>query len=424
VRLSSRALKARSWRVPSLYAAAALVLAIVLPRLETQFLPSLTSTVSETAALAMYSSIASGMIALTGIVFSLTFVMVQFSATAYSPRLVLWIARDPIVAHALGVFIATFLYAVAAVAWVGRSAAGVPMISAWIVVGLLLMSVAMFVALIERVAMLQINRMLAFTGDRGRAVIDTLYPPLGSLAAGSAGPVKVEGSPTHTVMYQGRPLTVQAIDIARLVTLAERTRAVIEVGAAVGDTLAASMPLMVVRGYRVPISERLLRAAIELGDERTFEQDPKYALRLLVDIAIKALSPAINDPTTAVQALDQIGDLLLRLSRRQLDIGVFRDAGGAVRVVIPFPSWDDFLRLAFDEIRSYGADSVQVMRRMNALMIDLADAVPVGRRDALREWQARLQRSIERHFDDPADQLDASLPDRQGLGVPRRRPAA
>jgi uncharacterized membrane protein len=372
----------------------------------------------------MYSSIASGMIALTGIVFSLTFVMVQFSATAYSPRLVLWIARDPIVSHALGVFIATFLYAVAAVAWVGRGAAGVPMISAWIVVGLLLMSVAMFVALIERVAMLQINRMLAFTGDRGRAVIDTLYPPLGSLAAGSAGPVKVEGSPTHTVMYQGRPLTVQVIDVARLVTLAERTRAVIEVGAAVGDTLAASMPLMVVRGYRVPISERLLRAAIELGDERTFEQDPKYALRLLVDIAIKALSPAINDPTTAVQALDQIGDLLLRLSRRQLDIGVFRDAGGAVRVVIPFPSWDDFLRLAFDEIRSYGADSVQVMRRMNALLIDLGDAVPVGRRDALRDWQARLRRSIERHFDDPADQLDASLPDRQGLGVPRRRPAA
>jgi uncharacterized membrane protein len=235
--------------------------------------------------------------------------------------------------------------------------------------------------------------------------------------------VKVDGSPTHTVMYQGRPLTVQAIDIARLVTLAERTRAVIEVGAAVGDTLAASMPLMVVRGYRVPISERLLRAAIELGDERTFEQDPKYALRLLVDIAIKALSPAINDPTTAVQALDQIGDLLLRLSRRQLDIGVFRDAGGAVRVVIPFPSWDDFLRLAFDEICAYGASSIQVMRRMNALLNALVRALPEPRRAALGYWQHRLEGAINRNFVDLDARRDALARDPQGIGVSRRSAA-
>ena len=170
--------------------------------------------------------------------------------------------------------------------------------------------------------------------------------------------------------------------------------------------------------------ETELSKCIHVGDQRTFEQDPKYALRLLVDIAVKALSPAINDPTTAVQALDQIGDLLLRLGRRRVEIGTFRDSQGRVRVLIPFPSWDDFLRLAFDEIRSYGATSMQVMRRMNALIRDMLPAVPPERRAALEHWQERLGSSIDRYFVDPEERREASTEDRQGFGVTRPRPAA
>jgi uncharacterized membrane protein len=158
-----------------------------------------------------------------------------------------------------------------------------------------------------------------------------------------------------------------------------------------------------------------------LGGERTFEQDPKYAIRLLVDIAIKALSPAINDPTTAVQALDQIEDLLLRLGQRHLEIGAFRDSNGKLRLVVPFPAWDDLLRLAFDEICSYGANSVQVMRRMNALVTDLTLAVPEERRPALEYWGARLKATIARSFTDSEERMEALKEDRQGLGVPRQR---
>jgi len=167
-----------------------------------------------------------------------------------------------------------------------------------------------------------------------------------------------------------------------------------------------------------------VRRAIVVGEERTFEQDPKYALRLLVDIAIKALSPAINDPTTAVQALDQISDLLLRLARRHLEVGAYPDALGAPRLVVPFPTWDDFLRLSFDEIRAYGANSVQIARRMSALISDLLAVVPERRRAALVAWQSRLERTITRNYPDREDQLEASIEDRQGLGVSRRRPAA
>jgi len=412
---------ARAWRIPSLYAAGALALGLIVPRLELHLWPGLASEMSVSAALAIYSSIASGMIALTGIVFSLTFVMVQFSATAYSPRLVMWLARDPLLSHALGTFTATFLYAIAALAWVDRSGSGsVPFVSAWMVVVLLLVSVAMFVGLIQRVSLLQINRMLAFTGDQGRSVIESLYPVEGPAAVTPEPAPPSADEPGQVVTYHGRPLAVQRVNVAELVALAASCGARVDVLAVVGDTVVESTPLMRVSGATRRIDERALRNAVELGPERTFEQDPKYAIRLLVDIAIRALSPAVNDPTTAVQALDQIGDLLLRLGRRHLEIGDFHDARGTLRVVMAFPTWDDFILLAFDEIRSYGATSVQVMRRMKALVRDLLAAVPEERRLALAHWQDRLQRTVAAHFTDPEEQRHALVEDRQGLGAPSR----
>ena len=127
-----------TWAIPALYAAAAIVVGLTFPRFEGRIFPGLMHPMSVSVAITLYSSIASGMIALTGIVFSLTFVMVQFSATAYSPRLVLWVARDPVISHALGIFTATFLYALAALSGIGRSGSGqVPSISAYLVFGLL-----------------------------------------------------------------------------------------------------------------------------------------------------------------------------------------------------------------------------------------------------------------------------------------------
>jgi uncharacterized membrane protein len=410
------------WTIPALYSAVAITAGFTLPRLEYTFLPWLPSSVSVGAAMAIYSAIASGMIALTGIVFSLTIVMVQFSATAYSPRLVLWVARDRIVSHALGTFTATFLYAIAALAWVDRGASGrVPLLGAVAVVALLLASVAMFIALIQRIALLQINRMLTFTGDQGRHVIDTTYPPLEAVSAASALPTLSDHPVTQVLFHRGRPRTIQAIDTTALVRLASRAGGVIELTAAVGDTVVDATQLLRVFGARTPIKGARLSHAIYTGEDRTFDQDPKYAIRLLVDIAIRALSPAVNDPTTGVQALDQIGDLLYRLGRRRLEIGVFHDEDGSPRLVIPSPTWEDFLQLALDEIRAYGADSVQIMRRMSALIADLLAAVPEERRPALVYWQQRLRSTVASRFPDPEDQRNALTEDRQGLGAPRHR---
>jgi len=414
-----------TWGIPAIYAVVAIFAALTIPRFESRIFPGLVSELSISAASAVYSSIASGMIALTGIVFSLTFVMVQFSATAYSPRLVLWIARDPVMSHALGMFTATFLFAIAALAGVDRNGSGkVAFVTAWVEIGLLLASVGMFIALINRIGLLQVNRMLVFTGEQGRKVITTLYPVSNQVEA-VTGAVDFRALPrTQTLVHRGRPRTIQAVDVASLVNIARASGGVIEMLGAVGDTVLESTPLLHVYGAEPPVREGKLRKGIELGEERTFEQDPKYAIRLLVDIAIKALSPAINDPTTAVQALDQIEDLLLRLGQRHLEIGKYHDSTGKLRLVVPFPSWDDLLRLSFDEISAYGATSVQVMRRMNALLADLARAVPAERRPTLQYWSGRLKAAIARSFVDNEQRVEALKEDRQGLGVPRHEPSS
>ena len=409
------------WVIPAWYAALAILAALYLPRLEIALGSQIDAGIDPASLLAMFSSIASGMIALTGIVFSMTFVMVQFSATAYSPRLVLWIAREPVLWHSVGIFSATFLYALGAISWVQRvhAGTGVPFFSAWLVIVLLVASVGVFIALIQRMSLLQVYRMLTFTADHGRRVIEETYPPIE--APPSLPPADGFGSrqPSRTVRYAGRPLSLQALDIRRLLELATAAGAVLELCASVGDTLVDGTTMLRVHGGR-PLDERELRRALHVGADRTFEQDPKYAIRLVVDIAIKALSPAVNDPTTAVQALDQIEDLLLRLGRRRLEIGAVHDASRALRLVIPYPSWDDFLTLAFDEIRHYGADSVQVMRRMKALAADLIVALPAERHAALRQHQQRLDAQIARTFEVAEEKQEASVEDRQGLGVPRK----
>jgi uncharacterized membrane protein len=415
----------RMFLVPLLYAVAGVAFGMLLPRLEARLFPDLTLGLSLGSAQVILSTIASGMMALTAIVFSVAFVMVQFSATAYSPRLVLWLARSPVINHSIGIFTATFLYAIGALAWVDRDNSGrVPPITTWFAVLLLFASVVFFVLLIEKIGMLQVTRILTATGDAGRTVISRMYPEAGSAGGGQAPGSAEADDPGRapillTLAHHGGPLVVQAVRTEALVALAARSDAVVVMAVAVGDTVMDGMPILRVHGAGAPPPAERLRRAVELGPDRTFEQDPKYAVRLLVDVAIKALSPAINDPTTAVQALDQIEDLLLRMGQRDLDVGRVRAADGRLRLVLPVPTWNDLVVLALDEIRYCGATSVQVMRRMRALLEDLKEHVRRDRRAALEYYLARVDKGIRRDFEDADDQRDALDADRQGLGLSR-----
>ena len=311
------------WVIPLIYSAAAVVLGAAIPRLERRYLPHLVAPMPSSVAIAIDSSVASGMLALTGIVFALAFVMVQFGALAYSPRLVSWISRDRLMMHAIGAFTATFLYALAALAWVDR-------------LGIWTRPVSQHrgsrtagrgerrdlrrhsCSASSRYRCKAFSFLWASRAGRSLRTFTRRSTPRSRQSLRS----NWSGSPSRkcSSIPAGREPS-RALDFAALFDLACQAGAIVEVVSAVGDTIGEGIILLRVYGGRRPIDESKLIAAFILGDERTFEQDPKYAIFLLVDIAMRALSPAVNDPATAVQALDQIEDLLLRLARRRLEIG-------------------------------------------------------------------------------------------------------
>jgi uncharacterized membrane protein len=141
-----------------------------------------------------------------------------------------------------------------------------------------------------------------------------------------------------------------------------------------------------------------------------------FAFRIIVDIASKALSPAINDPTTAVLAIDQIHHLLRDIGRRYLAEGQERDAQGELRLIYRTPEWEDFVQLGTTEIRQYGRDSIQVQRRLRAMLEDLMETLPPDRHRILQKELALLGTSLRRVFPDLDDQRLAESGDLQGIG--------
>src|ERR1700704_2335906 len=190
------------WLIPMLYVAGGIVCGFGLPRIKHAYLADYKLGLSVASTQAFLSGAASGMMALTGIVFAIGTVMVQFSAIAYSPRLALWLLRDRTLFHALGVFAATFLYALSTLAWVDREGSGtVPLFSNMLVLILLIASMFLFSMLVQRLNDLQITHVLQMIGDRGRAVIHDVFKRLDSRPAQNSDSTIQLGPVTQTVKY-------------------------------------------------------------------------------------------------------------------------------------------------------------------------------------------------------------------------------
>jgi uncharacterized membrane protein len=166
----------------------------------------------------------------------------------------------------------------------------------------------------------------------------------------------------------------------------------------------------------VSLDEESLRSTVAFGPERTMEQDPTFAYRIVVDIALKALSPAINDPTTAVIAIDQLHRLLRKAGNQNLRTDEILDKSGRLLLIFRTPNWEDFVHLAFTEIRQCGAANMQIARRLRAMIENLVQTLPEHRHAALQQELELLDREIERQFANPEDRALARLGDSQGLG--------
>jgi uncharacterized membrane protein len=234
-------------------------------------------------------------------------------------------------------------------------------------------------------------------------------------------PFHAPGEPTMVVrMVRGG--AIQAIDFRGLGKWAHANDSLVVLRHPVGDFVSAGAVLIEVYGPPPgPDAETRLRSMVALGVERTIEQDPAFAVRIMVDIAIRALSPAVNDPTTAVQVLDHLEDLLRLVGQTDLSDRARQLAEMDTGVVIPIRRWADYLTLSVTEIREYGDTSIQVVRRLRAMLEELADAVlPERRDDVLRELR-RLDDAVAAKWGATVDLDLAGLADRQGIGGPSVR---
>ena len=342
-------------------------------------------------------------------------VAIQVAGGQLTPRIIATtLLRDNVVRYSVGLFVFTLLFAVLAL---NRLESNVQQLIAFVGAVLGIACMAMFLFLIDYAArLLRPVSIAARVGDEGLAVIESVYPE----AVGEAEEVERRdgrrGAPARIVHHRGKSEIVLAVDLATLVVEAQRTGGIVELVPQVGDFIASEEPLFALHGGAASIADRTLYATVAIGRERTLEQDPMFAFRILVDIALKALSAAINDPTTAVLAIDQIHRLLRAVGRRHLLGDEICDDHGDVRVIYRTPDWEDYVHVACREIRSCGAGSIQVARRLFAVLDNLARSLPEHRRAALAEERRLLDGEIDRRYPIVEDRRLARIPDPQGLG--------
>jgi uncharacterized membrane protein len=414
------------WIVPAIFSALAIAMGLILPGVDERTDAVIGVSFGASSAQGILGALAGGMITFTGFVFSILLLAVQFGSSQFSPRMLRRFLRDPTTKIALGMFMATFIYALLVLRAIQPSTNQnfIPDISVTVALWLLLFSMILFLRLISRTT--QGLRVAAVLGDLGRDganVIDRIYPEKVGDHDARNDP-QPASSAVRPIDYDHEPGVLQSVDAKGIVEIARKSDTVIELLPPIGDLIAPGLPLFRVHGDADAVSAQQLRESVAVGDERTIKQDPAFIFRLLADISAKALSPGVNDPTTSVQALDQIELLLRQLSQRRLTPGEVRDGDGQVRLRFQVPTWEDFVSIALDETRIFGEGSVQVSRRLRALLEDLLTAVPPHRRPAVQEQLAVLEASVGRTFGAGAEQQIAGGRDRQGIGSPRQRRSA
>jgi uncharacterized membrane protein len=408
-------LRSSLWIVPFLAIVLVLMLVPVL-RLLDAWLGWRLVGLGAPGAQALYQSVITLALSFMVFTFGSLLVAIQVASGQLTPRIIATtLLRDNVVRYSVGLFVFSLVFAIMALNRLENSVHEIVSLMAALL-GIACM--AAFLFLIDYAArLLRPVSILARVGNEGVAVIKSVYPLQGAGTV-DAAEAFVEPRDTHRriVRHTGTSEIVLAVDLATLVREAQRAGGIIEFVPEVGDFVATDEPLFIVYDGSGAIDDRRLQATVAFGTERTMEQDPLFSFRIMVDIALKALSPAINDPTTAVLAIDQIHRLLRVVGNRQLREAEIRDERGQLRVVFRTPNWEDFVNLACNEIRYCGASNVQIARRMRAMFDNLIASLPPHRHAALDEERQRLDRMLESFYRIPEDLALARVPDSQGLG--------
>jgi uncharacterized membrane protein len=411
-------IKSSLWLMPLIAGLAGLVLAELIYWLDTRSDLAVLQYSPETATAVVSATIAAA-VSLTGFVVTVTVLGVQQATGIFSPRYMRVWYRDGRLKLVLAELVGTLMFSITVIRRIRPDS--VPDISVSLTGGGLAVGLLLFLLYLDRflhrMRPVAVAELLA---REGRRVFEdwtdeTDRPDLALVPGGSWAP----STPPTFVLRATRSGTIQAVDIAGLSAVARQHACLVVFRHSVGDFVQVGAVILEVHGATLSTATgEHLSTMLALGAERTIEQDPAFAMRVMVDIAIRALSPAVNDPTTAVQVLDHLGETL-----RMIGAATAPQRGASPEtltsgVIMPVRTWPDFLALGITEIREYGATSIQVTRRLRALLDELSDLVLPENRAAVGAEVHRLEATVTASYADGVDFERAIGPDHQGIGGP------
>ena len=368
------------------------------------------------AAQAILTTFIGALVTLISIVMTVITVAVQLAMQQFSPRIVRPLLQDRRNQCMIGLFAATLVVSLIVVPQAYGHATGngpgLPGLSILLAEVLMLASVIALVLYVHQAGQaMRVSGLIDLVGDQTREMIDATYPKPDSPLADVAGE-EVIPSPDAGAVYR--------IEYDALVEEARRADVALELVPAMGDFVGHGAPLVKVQGDDGSHLDRSkIQQLVWLGGERSHTDDPAYGVRKLVDIAERGLAEPFEDPTTTVMALDRIHDVLRMLVNRDFPDGRYSDDDGRLRLTVPVVGWDDYVWLAFTEIRVAGAGSPQVPRRIRDAIEDLLEVAQPDRRPPLERQLALLEAQIEQEYDEDEQIERANTGDRQGIGSPQ-----
>jgi uncharacterized membrane protein len=407
------------WFLPTIFAVAAIGAANLTIWLDAQVeapigvRPDLVGDPGTAATFA--GTIAAATLAFVAVVFATTLVAIQLAASQYSPRTVRIFIRSRVTRLTLGLFLATFVFSLLILvsnrASVASAKQFAPVVSVTTLLALTLATVFGFVVYLHSVVrLMRVQYLLEAIAAETRRAIEENFPSASAYV--DVEPPAPDPTPRR-LCYTGTAGVITATDLHGLTELCRQKECWLELTVGVGEYLAHGTPIALVHGG--DLRDHDVTRFFLIGGERTFVQDPAFGFRELVDIAIRALSPAVNDPTTGVQAIDRLSDLLGITGNRLDPTGLRVDSNGAVRVKRKLRNFDGLLVLSLTEVVRYGADAPQVVRRLRAVLDELEATLPAERQAAIAGQRSLLEAAVSAALPAPFMPV-ASTPDREGLG--------
>jgi uncharacterized membrane protein len=406
------------WLVPLIGGITGLLLAELANRLDAESDLALLTYSPETATAVVSASIAA-VVSLTGFVITVTVLGVQQATGIFSPRYMRLWYRDGRLKLVLAELVGTLMFSIGVIRQIQPDAVpniSVSMAGLGVSIGLLLF-LLYFDRFLHRMRPVAVAALLAREGRRAfdEWMVESAHPDLAPVADRSWE----ASTPPTFVLRAARSGTIQALHTVGLRAVARERRCLLVFRHSVGDFVPVGAVILEVHGASVSeaVAQRLA-TMLAMGAERTIEHDPAFAIRVMVDIATRALSPAVNDPTTAVQVLDHLAEILRSIGVASALLPRSVPESLQSGVVMPVRTWADYLALGVSEIRAYGATSIQVTRRLRALLSELRELVPPANQVAVDDELRRLDAVVLAIWGSGVDRTRAMTPDYQGIGGP------